>query len=263
MAVTLARPALCGSPLAHRHALPGDEDANQPDHRLRKSGIGKVKPYASRALFLVAALLVTACTEPAQPTVNLHRAVEIGDIDQVSRHIYWKSDLDEPDAHGDPPLHVAARAGRVAITKALAREGADIEAPNASGKTPLHVALEQGRTQVADMLIDQGAPLDAQAMLFELVEAGEIKRETLNFLLDVGARVDRQGPNGDAPLHIAIRNGQLETVRRLIFAGADVNQPAADGRLPLRIARESAPGRDARFIVSTLERNGARAEPPP
>jgi ankyrin repeat protein len=212
---------------------------------------------------LVAAVLLTGCTEPAEPTVNLHRAVEIGDIDQVSRHIYWKSDLDEPDAQGDPPLHVAARAGRVAITRELARNGADLEAPNTAGKTPLDVAFEHGRTQVADMLIEQGATLDAQGVLIELVGAGEIKRETLSFLLDAGAQLDTPGPSGEAPLHIAIRNGHLETVRRLILAGADVNQPAGDGRLPLRIARESAPGRDARFIVSTLERNGARAEPPP
>ncbi|EGV20256.1 ankyrin repeat domain-containing protein [Thiocapsa marina] len=212
---------------------------------------------------LIAAIVLTGCTEPSEPTVNLHRAVEIGDIDQVSRHIYWKSDLDEPDAGGDPPLHVAARAGRVAITRELARNGADIEAPNAAGRAPLDVALQNGRTQVAEMLIEQGAPLDAQVTLFELIEAGGIKRETLNFLLDAGAQLDKPSSSGEAPLHIAIRNGHLETVRQLILAGADVNQPAGDGRLPLRIARESAPGRDARFIVSTLERNGARAEPPP
>jgi ankyrin repeat protein len=212
---------------------------------------------------LLAALSLAGCTEPAEPTVNLHRAVEIGDIDQVSRHIYWKSNLDEPDAHGDPPLHVAARAGRVAITRELARNGADIEAPNAAGKTPLQVAIEHGRTQVAGMLVEQGAPLDAQGMLIEMVEVGGITRDTLIFLLGAGAQLDRPDPRGEAPLHLAIRNGHLETVRRLILAGADVNQAAGDGRLPLRIARESAPGRDARFIVSTLERNGARAEPPP
>lgn len=214
-------------------------------------------------LLLIAALLLPGCTEPSAPTVNLHRAVEIGDIDQVSRHIYWKSDLDRPDAHGDPPLHVAARAGRVAIARALARNGADLEAPNAAGKTPLEVALEHGRIQVASMLIDQGAQLDAQGALVALVEAGVIDRDTLNFLVNAGAQIDKPGPNGDAPLHVAIRNGHLETVRRLILAGADVNQPADDGRMPLRIARESAPGRDARFIVSTLALNGARADPAP
>ena len=212
---------------------------------------------------LTAALSLAGCMEPAAPTVNLHRAVEIGDIDQVSRHIYWKSNLDLPDAHGDPPLHVAARAGRVAITRELARKGADIGALNAAGQTPLEVALEHGRTRVANMLIDQGAPLDAQGTLVALVEAGVIDRDTLNFLVNEGAQLDEPDPHGDAPLHVAIRNGHLETVRRLILAGADVNQAAGDGRLPLRIARESAPGRDARFIVSSLERNGARADPPP
>ena len=214
-------------------------------------------------LMLTAALSLAGCTEPAAPTVNLHRAVEIGDLDQVSRHIDWKSNLDLPDAHGDPPLHVAARAGRVAITRELARKGADIGALNAAGQTPLEVALEHGRTRVANMLIDQGAPLDAQGMLVALVEAGVIDRDTLNFLVNEGAQLDEPDPHGDAPLHVAIRNGHLETVRRLILAGADVNQAAGDGRLPLRIARESAPGRDARFIVSSLERNGARADPPP
>ncbi|MFB1489488.1 MULTISPECIES: ankyrin repeat domain-containing protein [unclassified Thiocapsa] len=214
-------------------------------------------------LLLIAALSLLGCTEPAAPTVNLHRAVEIGDIDQVSRHIHWKSDLDRPDAHGDPPLHVAARAGRVTIARELARKGGSIESLNAAGKTPLAVALEHGRTQVASMLVDQGAPLDAQVTLVALVEAGTIDRDTLNFLVNAGAQLDRPDPNGDAPLHVAIRNGHLETVRRLILAGADVNQVAGDGRLPLRIARESAPGRDARFIVSTLERNGARADPLP
>lgn len=215
------------------------------------------------ALVLVAAVLLAGCTEPAAPTVNLHRAVEIGDIDQVSRHIYWKSDLDEPDARGDPPLHVAARAGRVAIARELALNGAEVGARNIAGKTPLEVALAHGRTQVAGMLVDAGAPLDAQAILVDLVGAGTIDRDTLNFLVNAGARLDRMDPSGEAPLHVAIRKGDLETVSRLILAGADVNQSSGDGRLPLRIARESAPGRDARFIVSTLERNGARADPVP
>lgn len=215
------------------------------------------------ALVLVAAVLLAGCTEPAAPTVNLHRAVEIGDIDQVSRHIYWKSDLDEPDARGDPPLHVAARAGRVAIARELALNGAEVGSRNIAGKTPLEVALAHGRTQVAGMLVDVGAPLDAQAILVDLVGAGTIDRDTLNFLVNAGARLDRMDPSGEAPLHVAIRKGDLETVRRLILAGADVNQSSGDGRLPLRIARESAPGRDARFIVSTLERNGARANPVP
>lgn len=212
---------------------------------------------------LVPVLLLGGCSKPDAPTVNLHRAVQIGDLDQIKRHIYWETDLDQPNSEGDRPLHVAARAGRVAIARELAENGADLSAVNADGHPPLYVALAHGRTQVGMMLVDVGAPLDAQAMLFDLAGTGLLDRDSLRFLISTGAQVNQTDAAGSSPLHVAIRNGHLDTVRRLIVAGADVNQPDGTGRLPLRIARESAPGRDARFIVSALERSGALADPTP
>lgn len=217
-------------------------------------------PVITMGLALIAHLLLAGCSEPATPTVSLDRAVAIGDLDQIKRHIHWKSDLNQPNAQGDPPLHVAARDGRVAIARELARRGASLTELNAEGQSPLYVALSHGRTQVAMMLIDQGAPFAPQSLLRDLVDAGLIDRDALVFLVRSGARLEQTGPEGDAALHRAIKQGHLESVRRLILAGADVNQPDGAGRLPLQIARESAPGRDARFIVSTLERSGARVE---
>ncbi len=216
-----------------------------------------------RGLLVVSAALLLGCSEPAPPTVNLDRAVQIGDLDQIKRHIYWKSDLNQPNADGDPPLHVASRAGRVAIARELARRGSNLTALNADGYSPLYVALAHGRTQVAMMLVDRGAPLEAQSMLVDLVRADVIDRDALTFLIRSGADVNRTDPEGDTPLHVAVRNGHLNAIRRLIVAGADVNRPDGTGRLPLQIARESAPGPDARFIISTLERSGARADPIP
>jgi uncharacterized protein len=217
----------------------------------------------ARALTLLASLAVLGCSEPAAPTVNLNRAVQLGDIDQIRRHIYWKTDVNQPNAEGDTPLHVAAGDGRVTIARELVRNGADPRTVNASGQTPLYVALARGRTQVAMMLVDHGVPIEPQSMLIELVGDNAIDRDALGFLINAGAKMDEIDTTGNAPLHVAIRNGHLNATRRLILAGADVNQPDGDGRLPLRIARESATGPDARFIVSTLERNGARADPAP
>ena len=214
-----------------------------------------------RLTLIILALALVACTEPSPPTVGLDRAVRVGDLDQIKRHIHWGSDLDQPNAEGDPPLHVAARDGRVAIARELIRRGADVERQNALGATPLAVALANGRTQVAMLLVLEGATLDAQAMLFDLTRAGVIDRDALDFLIGRGARLDQPDGSGDTALHIAIRQGHLVTVRRLIIAGVDVNHPDGAGRLPLRIARESAPGPDARFIISTLERSGGRADP--
>lgn len=218
----------------------------------------------ARGLLWLSAILLLGCTEPAPPTVSLDRAAQIGDLDQIKRHIYWKSDLDQPNAAGDPPLHVAARAGRVAIARELAQHGANPVGVSATGETPLYVALAHGRTQVAAMLVKEGAPLDPQQMLVDLVRAGVIDRDTLAYLVRSGARLNQlDAATGDAPIHVAIKEGQLESLRRLIAAGADVNQPDVTGRLPLRIARESAPGRDAPYILSTLEHTGARANPNP
>jgi ankyrin repeat protein len=209
----------------------------------------------------VLALAVSSCTKPAEPTISLDRAVQIGDVDQIQRHIYWESDLNQPNVQGDPPLHVVARAGRVAIAHSLAVNGADLEGLNRSGQRPLQVALAHGRTQVAMTLVNLGAHLDAQSALASLVSADTLDRDSLTFLVRAGARLDHTNASGDAPLHVAIRAGHLNAVRRLILAGADVNQPDGVGALPLQIARESPVGPDARFIVSTLERNGARTAP--
>lgn len=212
---------------------------------------------------LMAALLTGACSEPAQPTLSLYSAVHTGDLDQVMRHIYWKSDIDQPDIDGNRPLHVAARDGRVRIARALVEGGADPEATDADGHTALRVALDNGKTQVAQMLLEHGARLDPQTMLRALVQAGVSDRDSFELLLRRGAALDQTDAQGETLLGLAIAGGHLETVSRLVSLGADVSRPDRAGRRPLDIARELAAhgGTDSRDIVELLERNGARPSP--
>jgi uncharacterized protein len=204
-------------------------------------------------------LLLVACSEPARPTVNLHRAVGIGDLDQVKRHVYWDTDLDQPDAQGDYPLHVAARQGSVNVTRALLEAGADPSVRDAAGATPLQVSLLTGKTQVAKAFIAHGVPLEPDALFLELAGAGISDRDSFELLLRQGAGLNRIGPDGDTALTLAIRRGHLETVARLILLGADVNQPDIQGRHPLDIALEHAGGRrdDRIQIIERLRRHGA------
>ncbi|MTW20892.1 ankyrin repeat domain-containing protein [Allochromatium palmeri] len=203
--------------------------------------------------------LLVACSEPARPTVNLHRAVGIGDLDQVKRHVYWDTDLDQPNAQGDYPLHVAARQGSVNVTRALLEAGADPSVRDAAGATPLQVALLTGKTQVAKDIIAHGVPLEPNALLLELADAGISDRDSFELLLRQGAGLNRIGPDGDTALTLAIKRGHLETVARLILLGVDVNQPDAQGRQPLDVALEHAGGRrdDRTQIVERLQRLGA------
>jgi ankyrin repeat protein len=204
-------------------------------------------------------LLLAACSEPPQPTINLYRAIHAGDLDQIKRHLYWGTDVNQPDPTGDYPLHVAARRGRVVIAETLLDHGADANVRDDAGTTALEVALAHGKTQVAQVIVKAGASDEPQDLLFGLARAGISDRDSLKFLVDRGADVNLKDKNGDAPLHIAVRNDHLQLTKRLLDQGADVNLPGAEGRTPLEIAQTNG----NRYISRELERFGAQTRPAP
>lgn len=217
-----------------------------------------MKPSPILALLLLA-LLLGGCGAPPQPTISLYRAIQVGDLNQIKRHIRWGTDLNQPDPNGDLPLHVAARAGQVSVARELADSGASLEARNKAGQTPMDLALAHGKTKVAELLLGYGVPLDPQAALVTLVGHGISDRDAFDFLIRRGADTNSADPRGEAPLHLAIRLGHLETTRRLLQRGADVNRPDATGQTPLALAQDLDPGAShARDIIATLRQYGAR-----
>jgi ankyrin repeat protein len=209
------------------------------------------------AAFVLSALLLGACSEPPQPTINLYRAIHGGDLDQIKRHIFWGTDINQADPQGDKPLHAAARHGRVIIARELLKNSADPNATNRAGQTPLQVALTGGKTQLAGVLIEEGATDDPQELLFTLVRAGVDDRDSLELLTASGADVNVKDQDGFTPLHIAVGDGRRLLTKRLIDLGADVNVPDSEGRTALSISSETG----NRHIIDMLVRSGARAEP--
>ena len=219
-------------------------------------------PLSLPPLLLAAALLalvLAGCGKPAPPTVNLFRAVQVDDLDQIKRHIAWGTDLNQSDASGDRPLHLAARAGQVAIARELVDHGASLVTPDRAGRSPLELALSRGRTQVAALLVQAGAPLDAQGMLLTLVQGGVWDRDSFDFLLRRGADLNRPDGAGQCPLHLAVTLGHLETVKRLIARGGDVNRPDGAGKTPLALALAQDPKQpNTAAIRAALQQAGAR-----
>jgi ankyrin repeat protein len=217
-----------------------------------------MKPLPILALLLLT-LLLGGCSAPPEPTISLYRAIQVGDLDQIKRHIRSGTDLNQPDPEGDLPLHVAARAGQVSIARELAGNGASLDARNKAGQTPMDLALVHGKTKVAELLLGYGVPLDPQTALVTLVGNGVSDRDAFDFLIRRGADTNRPDPQGEPPLHLAIRSGHLEATRRLLQRGADLNRPDGAGRTPLALAQSLGPEAvTARDIIATLRQYGAR-----
>lgn len=197
--------------------------------------------------------LIGGCGEPPQPTVNLYRAVHTGNLDQIKRHLFWKTDINRPGPEGDFPLHVAVSQGRVAIARELLRHGARVDVRDSLGRTPLHVALANGKVPAAALLVEAGADDDRQALLFDLTSEGALDRDTLDFLTARGVDINAENPDGQAPLHTAVAAGDVRLSKRLIGAGADVNLVNTSGETALTIAERQ----DEPTMVKLLEQFGA------
>lgn len=200
---------------------------------------------------LLVAVLLSACSEPDKPGVELYVAIKRGDIDQLERHIYWKSDLNSINADGNSPLHESAIAGRMVMAKLLLRNGARVNEKNRAGKTALQLALENGRTQLADILINQfAAEYDATGLLFSILEAGVSHRDVIGFLAGKGADTNAQDNAGETPLTLAVKQGNRLQAKHLIANKADVNLANRGGELPLALALQNNIPEIARLLES-------------
>ena len=208
------------------------------------------------SLLLAVAGMLGGCAEPDPPTIGLYRAVHIGDLDQIERHIHWGTDINQTNPDGEKPLHVAARKGRWVVVELLLKHGAEVDALSRTGRTPLYVAVMEGRTQVAELLIGNGARFEPDFLLSEAVKNGVFDKDALRFLVNRGANINQRDEAGQTPLLIAISNGQRRVAKQLILLGADVNLPGGDGTLPLGLAMQ----RNAADLITLLRRNGARSE---
>ena len=92
------------------------------------------------------------------PSIDLHAAVVLGDLEAIQQHIQAGSDLNvkEP-AGGSSPLITATVLGKTEIAKALIEADADLNCQNYQGSTALISAAFFCRTDIVEALLDNGA----------------------------------------------------------------------------------------------------------
>jgi ankyrin repeat protein len=157
-----------------------------------------------------------AAVSPVQEQIN--QAVRNGDNESAIALLTADPALVRAcDRNGGTPLHAAAHAGSDEMVAWLLARGADPNHPDLAGLTPLDraaLAAPDNFPAVAHRLLGAGAPLTIRAA----VTLGDHDR--VRELIPRGSTIDSR--NG--LLNLAVRHGQIETVRLLLDLGADVDE---------------------------------------
>ena len=204
----------------------------------------------------------------------LHEAALKGSVLTSKELIAAGADINARIEDGYTPLHAAAMNQQVGTGKLLIEAGADYNSGGVrSGKTPLHIAAANGDLSFARMLADSGADVNTgdvrgwrplhYAILRPLMGIGYFPGERneesgagmVELLVSLGADVGARTNTGNAPLHMAAGEGDIEIVNALIRAGADVNDRNDEGRTALFFAEEANHAAAAAMI---LESGGTR-----
>ena len=180
-----------------------------------------------------------------------------------------KDEINAIDNKAEPPLLVALRMHREDIARMLVDAGADINVWNKDRRNAVDVARAEGMHDLGRELMRRGgmphlyhAIMDmsrdgrteslrdillsvpdvdlemrdamGKTALIHAAESGQL--ETMQLLLDAGARVDAGDSVNMTPLLYAALEGHVEAVKLLQKHGASIKERSANGWTPLLVA---------------------------
>jgi ankyrin repeat protein len=161
--------------------------------------------------------------------------------------------VNQTDAGGNTPLHLAGQESITDRIKSLLAAGAQVNATNHLGQTPLHKYAERiwgwdvsgnGDSQPFQLLIKSGANVNAQDNAglspLHVIAATEtsFKKEATQLLLKSGANPNLRDNQGRTPLHLFFTGkwpweGASQCIPLLVDAGADISAKDNSGKTPL------------------------------
>jgi ankyrin repeat protein len=168
------------------------------------------------------------------------------------------ADPDMSNSEGDSPLIIATKNKSPEIIKLLLKSNSCFkDVVDGKGNTAVIWAAWKGFPDCLKLLLDHGCWCNAQNTVLKntalclVADKGDMDLVCLKLLLTAGADPNIVDGNGEGPLHLATRNGSIESVKLLIKAGSDKDAPGHNGNNALLIAMKAmATG------IGTVSRNG-------
>jgi len=186
---------------------------------------------------------------PEVVALLIERGARVGDVaGLIGKSTLWlatKDDLVETALilldHGADPnyinhtgataLHYAAERESVAVARLLLERGANVNVLTKLGVSALDIALRRFSNGVAELLIERSAPLTMAQQGIPLLQLAAHMGNVgiVRFLLERGADMSFQLPNGMTVLEAAAGQGSTAVVKFLLEHGADLNHTFNDG----------------------------------
>ncbi|XP_063925236.1 ankyrin repeat and KH domain-containing protein 1-like isoform X2 [Zophobas morio] len=147
----------------------------------------------------------------------------------------------------------AIQSGNIQIVKHLQEKGASINFVYEDGCTPLTKAIQTGHVKIAEFLYGQGANPEVitndvtNLHLMNYATNGNI--DMVNFLVELGVKLDVVGADGSTPLTKAVQIENFQLVKYFIEKGANVNGVDGNNKIPLGIAAENCYFSIVKFLI--------------
>jgi ankyrin repeat protein len=142
--------------------------------------------------------------------------------DQLKELLRRGMDPNQKSPNQQTPLTMAARENSWKAFDALLNSPkVDINLPNSYKETPLMYAALLGDLPRTQRLLSKGAKVNQPGWSALHYAAIKGHAKVVALLLSKGALVNEPSPDGDTPLILAVKSGDVPTVQALIGAGAD------------------------------------------
>ena len=248
-----------------RALLAADADINKAD----KQGTTALTSAASAGYIDTVRALLAADADvnkaDKQGTTALISAAGAAHVDTVRALLAAGAQTDLRKCYTSALLEAASQ-GHDEVVQILLDHEANIEAVGAFGRTSLLQAAKGGFTSTVQLLIDKGANTNAYDallnaairsesramvelvvnkimegdhmenlpayMLVRLSKGGELTAASFDLLLEKGAD-PTSAIDGETPIHVAARYGNVESVRSLFKHGVSPNIKDEDGNTPI------------------------------